>query len=462
MNKLSRKLTIRISAMIIGIFAFSFMLNNYLLPKYYLHSMKVHLTNISSEIKAMELTDFMNSIEELEREYEVTIVYEDLNKGVEDFNEDIKVKFNKKRITLNKLFIIEENLNKVIDGKRVNQIYNQGKLKSSFLVSFIRKENLVVAVGVSITHDSDTVAIINRFTLYLILISIALVIILVWFFSKSIIHPLEKLKDISKDISDLKFKKVQIKTGDEIEELGESINIMSEKLEQAHNELEQKNDNLKKFISNITHELKTPLALLKAYSLGFKDGLDDGTYSDVIVKQVDDISDLVDNLLEFSKLEKETIHKRMFNIEDMIRDLLEQYKIYVKKEGIIVSTNRENLNNPYVFADEKKVEMALSNLLSNAIKYTTDSKIEISLKNMESRVLFSIVNGANIGDTKGIEKIWEPFYVIESSRNKKLSGTGLGLSIVRAILQRHDVEYGCNINENQIEIYAYFEEGVAS
>ncbi|MTK13540.1 MAG: HAMP domain-containing histidine kinase [Clostridiaceae bacterium] len=116
------------------------------------------------------------------------------------------------------------------------------------------------------------------------------------------------------------------------------------------------------------------------------------------------------------------------------------------------------MKSKFVRTDKEKIEIVLNNLINNAIKYTSDNKIQINLKNVEDRVFFSIQNGIANYDPKIIEKIWEPFYVIESSRDKKLSGTGLGLSIVRAILQKHNIEYGFNLNENQIEFYIFFEE----
>ena len=96
---------------------------------------------------------------------------------------------------------------------------------------------------------------------------------------------IERSKRCNQDISHLKFKRTKVKTNDEIGELANSINIMSEKLQEAHQDLTDRNEHLKRFMGDVTHELKTPIALLKAYSMGIKDGLDDGTYVDTIIKQ---------------------------------------------------------------------------------------------------------------------------------------------------------------------------------
>lgn len=462
MNKLSKKLFLRISLVILIVFSASYMLNNYFLYRYYLYVMKGNLSKIAREIEAFKLEDnsieyIEDAIEKIEEKYNMTIVYEALNDDLEYFTESLIDKFEEKRISLNKFWVGEDKYNRIKRGKRVNSLFNQGKLKSSFLVTFIKKENVVVAAGVAITHDSDTIKIINQFYLYLIGVSIILIIILVWFYSKQITQPLEKLKNISIDISNLNFKKVTIETGDEIEELGDSINVMSEKLQKAQSELEEKNENLKVFISNISHELKTPLALVKAYSMGIKDNLDDGTYIDTILKQVDNISDLVDNLLRLSKLEKDTIRKEAFSVEGLFLRVFDTYRMIIEKENISVSVNKDDLDNPYIWADEEKIKMVLNNLIHNAIKYTTNDKIEISIKSVKEKVLFTIKNGANISDKKHFDRIWEPFYVVEDSRDKKISGTGLGLSIVSTILKSHDVEYGVNLSKKSIEFYILFE-----
>ncbi|WFD11185.1 sensor histidine kinase [Tepidibacter hydrothermalis] len=455
MNKLSKKLAMRISIVIIIIFCVSFLLNNYFLSKYYLHEKKVTVDEICNEIKDIELNEY--NIENIEKKYKVTVVYDDLNKDIESLNWSIKDKFYNKTITLNKFWITEKDLKTIKQNRKVNKLYNQGKLKSSFLVAFIKKENSIVAIGDSIVHDNDTIKVVNKFNLYLTIISLVLIIIVVCFFSKRIIYPLENLKDLSKDISNLNFRKINIKTNDEIEELGKSINIMSEKLKKSHDDLKNKNDSLKIFISNISHELKTPLALIKAYSMGLKDGLDDGSYIDTIINQTDDVSALIDSLLNLSRLEKDDINRSTFNIEELFTGILEKYNISIKNEDILISINKDKLYSKYTYADKEKIQIVLNNLISNAVKYTNDNKINIKLENIDNKILFIIKNGIRNYNKEDINKIWEPFYVIEESRNKKLSGTGLGLAIVKEILEKHNLEYGYRLYDNQIEFYIFFE-----
>ncbi len=462
MNKLSKKLFCRISLAVIVIFVISYILNNYFLYKYYLHEMKANLSKVSEEIEAFQADphnskeNIEKAIENIEDKYHVTIVYEPLNEDLDYFNESVRYKLNNKNIVLNKFWITEDTIDKLKQGIRVSKLFNQGKIKSSLLVSLIKKENMAVIAGVAITHDSDTIKIINQFYLYLLLFSLVLIIGLIWFFSKGIIKPLDELKEISNEIANLNFTRVNIKTGDEIEELGNSINVMSQKLEIAQNELKEKNENLKTFLSDISHELKTPLALLKAYSMGIKDGLDDGTYHTVILEQADHMSDLVEHLLKLSKLEKDTIQKEVFPIEDVFHKVIEKYGIMIQKEDIVISVQKDQSDIPYIFADQEKTEIVMDNLISNAIKYTANGKIEMGIRKIDNKVLFTIKNGVQDIDKNDIHKIWEPFYVLEASRSKKVSGTGLGLSIVDTILKKHHLDYGCHLLENKIEFYIYY------
>ena len=457
MNKLNRRLFLQISMVLILLFSLSFLINNYFLSKYYLHEKKIDLLNAAEQIKTLDSDTIESSIKEIENEYGITVIAENYDNDVNNFNDSIRKDLAAKGITLNKFWITEDNISKVIDGNRINLLYNQGKLNSSFLTTLFRKGDYIILAGSSVAHDGETIEIVNKFNLYLILISLAISFILIWHFCRKILMPIGELKTAAKDIANLKFVKTEITTKDEIAELGDSINEMSYKLEKSHMELNDKNENLKAFISNISHELKTPLSLIKAYIAGIQDGLDDGTYMKIIEEQTEDISNLVDTLLYLSKYQSEDINKNKFDLEEVFFDTFEKYKISIKNKNIAISIDTEGLIERIVIADKDKIAIVFNNFISNAIKYTSNNKIDILFKNTEDKILFSIENELKDYNPEVINKIWEPFYVIDSSRSKEVSGTGLGLAIVKTILEKHGLKYGINLKENKISFYILFQ-----
>ena len=210
-----------------------------------------------------------------------------------------------------------------------------------------------------------------------------------WILSKIITTPLKELSDVAQDISHLQFKRTKVKTNDEIGELANSINIMSEKLHEAHQDLTDRNEHLKRFMGDVTHELKTPIALVKAYSMGIKDGLDDGTYVDTIIKQTDQISNLIEELLRFSKLERDILQKEEFPIEPLVQSILDKHQIELDSKEINLQVNC-NTSDTIVYADLNKMRMVFQNLISNAIKYSANQNIIITLEDRNKSIYFQI------------------------------------------------------------------------
>lgn len=367
-------------------------------------------------------------------------------------NEALRMQLTKKKVVLNKLWITKDEVMKVKAEGQSNKLYDQEKLKASFFAKYIAKDNTIILMGTSIAHSNEIIKTLNTFYLYILCFSLLLIILLVWILSKIITTPLKDLSDVAQDISHLKFKRTKVKTNDEIGELANSINVMSEKLHEAHQDLTDRNEHLKRFMGDVTHELKTPIALVKAYSMGIKDGLDDGTYVDTIIKQTDQISNLIEELLQFSKLERDVLQKEEFPIEPLVRSIIDKHKIELESKEIQLQTN-SNIKNQVIYADLNKMGMVFQNLISNAIKYTTNQNIIITLEERNKSVYFQIKNGINAEQIQDIEKIWEPFYVLDSSRSKEKSGTGLGLAIVKSILERHGFDYGVSTKEGEIRFY---------
>ncbi|EMY8531509.1 sensor histidine kinase [Bacillus paranthracis] len=452
MNKLGKKLFLSISLTVILIFTISLLIINYLLPKYNIYKTRENLNEFTVQIQNTSVNELEDVIRTIESENNVTFAYTSINQSEDDMNEALRMQLTKKKVVLNKLWITKDAVMKVKAEGQSNKLYDQEKLKASFFAKYIAKDNTIILMGTSIAHSNEIIKTLNTFYLYILCFSLLLIILLVWILSKIITTPLKDLSDVAQDISHLKFKRTKVKTNDEIGELANSINIMSEKLHEAHQDLTDRNEHLKRFTGDVTHELKTPIALVKAYSMGIKDGLDDGTYVDTIIKQTDQISNLIEELLRFSKLERDVLQKEEFPIEPLVRSIIDKHKIELESKEIQLQTN-SNIKNQIIYADLNKMGMVFQNLISNAIKYTTNQNIIITLEERNNSVYFQIKNGINAEQIKDVDKIWEPFYVLDSSRSKEKSGTGLGLAIVKSILERHGFDYGVSTKEGEIRFY---------
>jgi len=455
-NKLGKKLFLSISLTVILIFTISLLLINYLLPKYNIYKTRESLEGITAQIQSITSKQLDEAITSIENEGNVTIAYTSIKDSEDHINDELRMQLSRKRVALNKLWITKEEIMKVKNFGQSNKIYDQEKMKSSFFVKYIAKEDMLILVGVSIAHSNEVIKTLNSFYLYMLGITIFLIIVLVWILSTTITRPLKELSDVAEDISNLKFGRAKVKTNDEIGELATSINIMSDKLHEAHEDLTDRNEHLKRFMGDVTHELKTPISLVKAYSMGIKDGLDDGTYIDTIIKQTDHISNLIEELLRFSKLERDVLQKEKFPIVSLVESILDKHKIELESKEIDLHVNY-NVGDAIIYADINKMKMVFQNLISNAIKYTVNQHIKITLEERNDSVYFQIQNGMNVEHIKDIDKIWEPFYVLESSRSKEHSGTGLGLAIVKSILERHGFDYGVSTIEGEIRFYINME-----
>ncbi|WP_440961426.1 ATP-binding protein [Paenibacillus nitricinens] len=457
-NKISTKLLIMVSIILLIVFGTSYLLHNFFSSDYYLYKMKTKINAIYEEVKDLSLDQLKDNETAIENNNNVTIVRVENRGSVTAINENIQFALFKDKVALNKFWITEKVLQKVNEGNTVNLLFNQGKLKSSLLTKIYEQDGSLILIGTVVVHNTDALNIVNQFSFYSILLGIIISLLLVAFFSKKIITPLEKLQDVAKDISNLEFKQVTIKTGDEIEELSKSINQMSQRLKSAHAELEQKNQSLNTLISSISHEVKTPLSLIQAYTIGIQDDLDDGTYTDIILEQVKYTSDMVDYLIKLSKIQKTEVHKERFDLKELLLKVISQYNITLKNKNLILQSDFHAVNRSIVEEDISQIEIIFNNLISNAIKYGEENVFGISLANDSHDTLkFTITNKTTRLKEKHLVYIWDPFYVIEESRNKEISGTGLGLSIVAEILAKNDLKYEATLEDSYISFSVWFD-----
>lgn len=334
---------------------------------------------------------------------------------------------------------------------------------------FENKEPMILFVVSSLEPIKETTTIMKSYFIWILLIAMILAIVAAYFYSKKITKPLLHMNDVTKDMAKLDFSHTcKVETEDELGALAQNINILSEKLKKNLAELQGANEKLKKdidlkgkmeqmrknLIADISHELKTPLTVMKGICEGMSDGIYDvknPEYLKRVLEEINNMGDLVYDLLEISKIESGEVplNKSIFQLSDVILKVHRQFKTLIKEKNLQVTLE---LNEDFVLADESQIEKVIRNLYANAVNYTPkDGKIIITMKT--SQVCnFSIENTpAHIPNTD-LERILEPFYRVEKSRNKALGGSGLGLYIVKNILERHNSDYDIENTKTGVKV----------
>ncbi len=301
--------------------------------------------------------------------------------------------------------------------------------------------------------------------------------IIVLAISKKFTSPIEELNSITKEISELNFEhKYEVNNSeDEINNLGKNINAMSKTLEATIKELKKSNIELEKdieeksktdemrkqFISDVSHELKTPIALIQGYAEGLVENVAEDEesrkfYAEVILDESNKMDILVKKLLELMKLEygKNTLTPTRFNISELIKEVIRKSKKLLDENNINIEFSAEEI---FVLADEFYTEQVFNNYFTNAIKNASevDGKkvIKITYKKEETKLRISVFNtGENI-EEENLNRIWNRFYKVDSSRNRENGGTGIGLALVKAIMTNIGNKYGVENKENGVEFY---------
>ena len=295
--------------------------------------------------------------------------------------------------------------------------------------------------------------------------------------STYITRPIKQLSDIAERMSEMDFDaRYEGSDKGEIGLLGKSMNNMSEKLEHNIAELKKANLELKKdidkkekleimrtdFLSNVSHELKTPIALIQGYAEGLKEGITDDPesmefYCDVIMDEANKMNTMVKRLLTLNQIEfgNDEPDMERFNINELIASVVDANAIRAGQKNMsIVFDNRNEQN--FVWADEYKTEEVLTNYISNALNHC-DGKQAIEVRTSKSEdgatITVTVYNsGRNIAE-EDLERIWEKFYKTDKARTREYGGNGIGLSIVKAIMESMGQEYGVRNVSDGVEFW---------
>ena len=334
--------------------------------------------------------------------------------------------------------------------------------------------NNVFLIRLPMAGISDSIQISNMFYLYTGMIVVAISILAIWFLSQRLAKPLEELTDISIRMSNLDFN-VKYESGgeDEIGVLGQNFNKMSKELEQTISELKTANNELQKdiekkeriddmrkeFLSNVSHELKTPIALIQGYAEGLKECINDEAesrdfYCEVIIDEAAKMNNMVKKLLTLNQLEfgNDQISMECFDLTELVRGVVNSAQLLAdQKDAQILFVQDTSV---YVWGDEFKIEEVVTNYVSNAINHIDgERKIEIKMQRREGHIRLSVFNTGKPIPEEDIDKIWIKFYKVDKARTREYGGSGIGLSIVKAIMESMNQKFGVKNYENGVEFW---------
>ena len=320
----------------------------------------------------------------------------------------------------------------------------------------------------------ESAAISNSF--YFVVGAIIVVIsgLIILVVTSRITRPISELTKLSEKMSDLDFEaRYQSWAGNEIDVLGDNFNKMSRKLESTISELKSANNKLQKdiedkikidemrkeFLDNVSHELKTPIALIQGYAEGLNENISDDPesrefYCEVIMDEASKMNKLVKNLLTLNQLEsgKDAPLMERFDIVSLIKGVIGSMHIMIEqKEATVIFEETEPV---YVWADEFKTEEVVTNYTSNALNHLDgERKVEIKVFREGDCVKVTVFNTGTPIPEEDIPNLWNKFYKVDKVRTREYGGSGIGLSIVKAIVEGMNQKYGVCNYDNGVEFW---------
>lgn len=356
----------------------------------------------------------------------------------------------------------------------IYRVYND-RIQSYYIELFgVLDNDSYIYIRTNFESMKESVNISNRFLIYVGILVLVMASVIMWLVGRSFTRPILELADIAKRMSNLDFTaRYTGSSQDEIGVLGDSMNHLSEQLERNIQELKNANNELKldienkiqidemrkEFLSNVSHELKTPIALIQGYAEGLLDNISEDKesrdfYCEVIVDEANKMNKMVKKLLSLNQIEfgDNQVSIEHFDITAVIRSVVSSAEILAEqKDAEIAFLQDEPV---YVWADEYLIEEVITNYISNALNHVDgEKKIFVKILQNEDVARVCVFNtGARIPE-EDIEKIWIKFYKVDKARTREYGGSGIGLSIVSAIMAAHNRSCGVINRKDGVEFW---------
>ena len=477
---LKRHFAVILISLVAGTILMCLILNSTLLERYYTNN-KINALiraydSINEAANAGDITtdEFDIELQKICGKYNINVLVADSD------SETVKTSMSDPN------FVIKHLLNNIIMGVDPEGILRETDSYKMQIVTDVRTQTEYIEMwGVldtgylfmirsALEGIRESVAISNQFLTYVGVAAIGVSALLVLWLTNRITKPIRELTDISDRMKHLDFDaKYTGNDKTEIAVLGRNINELSETLETTISELKTANNELlkdierkeqidemrKEFLSNVSHELKTPIALIQGYAEGLKEGINDDAesrefYCDVIMDEASKMNTMVKRLLTLNQLEfgNEIVNMERFDIAALIKNYIASADILIKQKDL--SVRMEDYGEVYVWGDEFKVEEVFMNYFTNAMNYAQGDKIiDVKLRREQNHVRVSVFNTGNPIPEDSVGHIWEKFYKVDKARTREYGGSGIGLSIVKVIMESMNQQYGVINYDNGVEFW---------
>lgn len=386
-----------------------------------------------------------------------------------------------KFISANKLNIISRTQND--DGSYFNIVAEEGSTTQYIVFGKDFKNGWHIEITAQQDPIKENANLATSVTTTITILALVLALVFISAYSKHFTKPLIQMSEVANRIANLDFSaKCEISRGDEIGTLAENINVVSDSLNTALSELREKNAQLMEdiekerrieqmradFISAASHELKTPIAIIRGYAEGLKINLSDENegateYCDIIMRESDKMNVLVLNMLEQSLYSSGVKQPDMkcFEVSGFIYDLLKSVNPIFEEKGVTADyTVAEDLK---ALADKAQMTTVLSNIVLNACSHASgEKKIEITAEKADGKIRVNVFNTGSRVEDKDKDSIFASFYRADKAHSRAEGRFGLGLSIVKSITENHKCECGFENEENGVTFWFTMPEYIAT
>lgn len=454
-KRLYRKFVLGVVLILLFTLAGTLFANSWLVERFYLHEKREYVEAIG-DLLAEEIergNDPQETIRTVEEQEKVLIVHSGERNAPDVLANELREKFREKGLGFQRLWLWDQDYERAVEQGSQFRLYSQNKMDYSILVQYLLLESGMYAIAAIVPDAGGFLSIVNHIGFLIYFFAAAVATGLIFVMTRHITKPLTEICAFTRKISSHDYEPLRIRTGDELEEVANSLNDMAAHIEQYQKMLEEKNEQMKQLLNDVAHDLKTPVSLVRMYAAGIQDGLDDGTFLDTIVRQNDKMSQIVEKLLHLSRIEQREYPCETLSLDQVLARCVKEHKILFEQRNLEL---RESIQPGLAFKGNGELLGELfSNLLSNAAKYAAPGAVTVELRRENGEYRFRI---SNLTENEDLDPdlIWQPFYVGEGSRNKELSGTGLGLSIVKKIAEQFRYGVSCLRDGREISFEVRF------